>query len=258
MRRIGVCMCLLLMPSAAHAANPLAPLAKLHTALTKGLSAVIKGVDITRAFKPLTVKARRHLVDDIKEAGGVTARVLSMKIDLVFHQEATASYLLQTEVFPAPRGPVLVTFKGHGSETPNNAFPFAKYRGAAAPLGAAAAQLAKSAVGSSCARMPVAKAADFPFMPEGKLTDQMKHSLQHTRRHLAGECEKLAALEKPSRVELRVDDVSFGVLGSDGKLVGIVKGQLELASGALVLELGRFQPIETTHPRRHPRDEPPE
>jgi len=256
MKRIAVCLCTLLLPlPAAGQANPLAPLAKLHAAFTKGMGAVIKGTDVAKAFKPLTVKARPGLVEVIKEAGGVTARVLAMEIELIFYSEETASYYLRTEVYPAKRGPVLLSFKGRPSEGASKGFPFAKYRGYAAPLGAAGAILAKIAVGPACAKLPVATAADFPFMPPGKLTERMSHDLKKTGRHLADECAKLAEL-KGSRVELRVDDVVFGILGADGKLVGTVKGQLELEKGALALEIGRFKRMEMAEPPPPPPPPP--
>jgi hypothetical protein len=169
-----------------------------------------------------------------------------MEIELVFYSGDTASYQLRTEVYPAKRGPVLLSFKGRPSAG-SKGFPFAQYRGHAAPLGAAGATLAKIAVGPACAKLPVATAADFPFMPPGKLTERMTHDLQKTRRHLADECAKLAEL-KPSRAELRVDDLVFGVLGADGKLVGIVKSELEFENGALTLELGRFKRMEEPPP----------
>jgi len=265
MRRIAVCLCTLLLPlPAAGQANPLAPLAKLHTALTKGLGAVMKGTDAAKAFKPLAVKVRPGLLDAAKEAGGVTARILGMEIELIFYSGETASYYLRTQVYPAKRGPVLLEFKGRPTEGAKG-LPFAKYSGIAAPLGAAGALLAKIAVGPACAKLPVATPADFPFMPPGKLTERMAHLLKFTRHHIAEECTKLAELEKPTRVELHVDDVAFGVLGADGKLVGTVKGELELdRAGALTLELGHFKRVEAPpppppppprrgHHRPHPR-----
>ena len=248
MTRIVLGLCVLLVPvvplTAAGQANPLAQVARLHASLTKGLAAVFKGTDPARAFKPLTVKARPGLMEEVKEAGGTKGVILAMELELLFYSGDEPRYYLRTEVHPAKRGPVFVSFKGRSGERVSKALPFAKYRGVAAPLGAAGAALAKAAVGAACSKLPVATDADFPFVPEGKMRDRMSHDLRRTLRNLPDECARLAAV-KSTRAELRVDDVAFGVLGADGKLVGMIKGELRLEdSGALALELGRFKAAE--------------
>jgi hypothetical protein len=233
------CLCLAV---PGHAANPLAPLARLQAQLVKGMNAVLKGADPAKAFAPLAATSRGSGALELKASGATSTAVVAMELELVFHVGNTPSYYLRTAVTSTTRGPAFVGLAGRplqGGQVQVKARPLAEYRGHAAPLGAAAAALAKAAVGKGCLGLPIATAADFGMLT-GKMAERAQRDLERTRSALPGECAKLSAL-KVSKVELRVDDVSFAALGADGKLKGMIKTELELEGGKLSLELGRYR-----------------
>jgi hypothetical protein len=234
----------LLAAAPARAANPLAPLARFQAQLIKGMNAVIKGADPAKAFAPLAAVAKRPIGPDLTAAGATSASIIAMEVELAYYDGATPVYYLRTAVTTTRRGPAFVGFSGRAITDGKlyvKAHPFAHYKGTAAALGAAGSALARAVAGKGCAALPLAAANDFAYLPPGKMADRATRDLERMRTGMAAECAKLAAL-KSTKVELRIDDVAFAVLGADGKMKGMIKTDLELDGGKLVLEISRFRP----------------
>ena len=225
-----------------HAANPLAPLARFQAQLVKGMNAVIKGGDPAKAFAPLAASSKGAGVLELKASGATSSAIVAMELELVFYVGGAPSYYLRTAVTSTSKGPAFIGFAGRpieGGKLYVKARPMTDYKGTAAPLGAAGAALAKAAVSKACLGLPVASSADFGMLT-GKMAERARRDLDRTKASLPTECAKLAAL-KPSKVELRVDDVAFAALAPDGKMRGMIKPDLELDGGKLVLTLGRYR-----------------
>ncbi len=233
---------LLLAATPVRAANPLAPLARFQALLIKGMNAVLKGGDPAKVFAPLVATAKGAGALELKASGATSATIAAMELELVFHVAGAPGYYLRTAVTTTARGPAFIGFAGRpieGGKLFVKARPFADYKGAAAPLGAAGAALARAALSKACLELPVATSADFAML-SGTMAERARRDLDRTKASLPGECAKLAAL-KPSKVELRVDDVAFAALGSDGKMKGMIKTDLELEGAKLTLSLGRYR-----------------
>jgi hypothetical protein len=234
---------LLLISGSSHAANPLAPLGRFQAQLVKGMNAVLKGSDPAKAFAPLTAVAKGAGAAELKAAGATSSSILAMEIELVFYVGAAPTYYLRTSITSTRKGPAFVGFAGRpieGGKLFVKARPFADYKGPAAPLGATGAALARAVAGKACLELPVATSADFSMFPAGKMAERARRDLDRTKASIPAECAKLAAL-KSSKVELRVDDVAFAALARDGTMTGMIKTNLELDGGKLVLELGRYR-----------------
>jgi hypothetical protein len=226
-----------------HAANPLAPLGRFQAQLVKAMNAVIKGTDPKKAFAPLPAVAKGTGVADLKTSGATSVTILAMEVELVYFVGDVPTYYLRTAVSSTKKGPAFVGFAGRPIEN-GKAFvtshPFATFKGPVAPLGATGAALAKAVAGKACLALPIASAADFGFLPAGKMADRARKDLERTRASMPAECAKLAAL-KPSKVQLRIDDIAFAGIGADGQMKGMLKSDIERDGEKAVLEIGRFR-----------------
>ncbi|MCC6751600.1 MAG: hypothetical protein IT371_28370 [Deltaproteobacteria bacterium] len=234
-------LCLLAAP--ASAANPFAPAKKLGDHLTKGVNAALKGKDPKAAFAPIEVQTRTPLTESLKGATVASARLLALEFELIFYQGDRAVFYLRTALNFGEGGPKLLSFQGR--EVPDGkmfvkGLSPAKFKGAFAPLGAAAKAAIKAVTSAACKSLPVVEIGELPFLPAGKMRDRATQDLAQAKTMLPTQCDKLASL-KFTRADLRVDDVVFAALSADGKMVGMIKGDLEIGDKKQVFELGGFR-----------------
>ena len=228
------------------APNPLAPLVPVFKKLEQGVTAVIGGAAVEKAFAPLAAVPRKEpaLRQDLTAAGARTAKLLAMEFELILRQGDRAVYYLRTNVNAGRQRPVFLEVKGRVPDQGKlfvRGEPLSSFRAPLArPMATAASALVSSLRGKGCTSLPLAILADLPFELPAKLAARAQKDLSRAPRRLEQVCKEVAGLKHTS-VELRVDDVTFAALDGKGQMVGMIKGELEWRAKALVFQLGQFR-----------------
>lgn len=230
----------------------LGPTVAVTDTLEQGLSAWLSGSNVTKAFRPYTASARQGVVSRARQHGVRSARVLGMELELLYFKGAEPVYYLRTFVHPGPTGPAFLHFRGREPRRERGTgrrrlyvrgHPFSAFTGQSAGLAEAARGLARTLRAGRCSALWIARPLEFlEAIPEG-LRRRLERGLGRTRRGLEEQCRRLSEVDA-DRIELRIDDFSALGLDADGKMAGLIRGELRLRTGGRIhVRMGSFRPV---------------
>jgi len=224
-------------------ADPLAPLVKMGKVLQRAGSAALKGKS-TAARGRIDLIVRPRAKRRMQKAGVRSIQLVGMEFELIFRHGSNVTYYLRSFVHPGKRRASLMSLSGRA---PANGKLYVTglghnlFRGVAAPFGIAARRLRNSAPGRLCRNLTVTGPGLAKRLRlNARMTKRLLRDATRARRNRAKVCRVLAGTKNHS-MSIRIDDVAFVARDGRGRLVGLVKGDIRLRRGRLMLSLRGFR-----------------
>lgn len=232
--------------SSATRKGPLGPLADVAKPMIDGTTKLLGGKSPKKPFGKLDSKVSDRVRKGLAAVEAKGAVMIGMEFELLFHKGDKAVYYLRTFAHPGPDGFRFLNFTGRvprdGRLYVSGMKPSA-YTGAAAPIGKAGEKLIAALSDGKCKKLRIADSKELAkLLPDTPQSKKMLLRLKMAKAKKMLTCDDIEQLSY-DRVELRIDDVMLGVRGEDGKLTGMIKGDLRARDGKLGLRLTRFRPM---------------
>lgn len=239
---VGIALAALVSPSETQehdALSQLNALLKVTSALEHGMNALLTGRHPVDAFDPIDVAVSRRFAEQLAEHGVDSIRMIGMEFEIVYYRGDHAVYYLRTFVHPTRDGVTFISFAGRAPERGRVSVrnhPFDRFWDTAAPLGIAAEGPVTIIRDGPCSVLSAPRAEELSRLVSPHDRAEVVGQVARVKRGIQRECDVLARVSS-DRAHLRIDDVSFAALGSDGMATGTIRSTLELVDGNLRLEI---------------------
>lgn len=212
--------------------GPLAPIMKPCAALTAAASrALLSSAPGAKAFAPFAGQADPKLRSHLQRDKAKKLILMGLEFELVFLQGEKVTLYLRTFLHPGEGGPEFFKIDGRVPKTGKisvDHYPLSAFRGPAEPFAAAARGMATLLAEGRCRKLPIVRPEPLKkIMEPGPQSTRMLTSLRTAKRLRERLCQSLKDF-KPAGYHLRLDDLTFAVLGETGKIIGMLKGELKL------------------------------
>jgi hypothetical protein len=229
--------------------GPLSPAMKASAAIISALQkALLSKPTPADAFAPMTGSVARGLAAHLAKTNPKELRMMGFEFELLFSAKGAperGSFYLRTFMHTGERGPEFFKLAGRvptGGKLNVTAHPISAYKGPNAKLLARAAQgLAQMLKSGRCQALPMVSPEPLAkIMQPGVRSMRMLANLRRARAGRRRLCASLGKLDLGD-FKLRLDDVSIAVIGQNGRISGMLGGEIELRGGKLHLKFGQYR-----------------
>ncbi|PIE65970.1 MAG: hypothetical protein CSA24_01280 [Deltaproteobacteria bacterium] len=231
--------------------GPLSPVMKASAEIVEAAKrALLKTPPSATPFAPMSGIVPRGLVQRVQSANPRELRMMGFEFELLFaakDKPSEATFYLRTFMHTGEHGPQFFKIDGrvptaHKLSVPTH--PLSAYKGPVAQLFARGARgLATMLKTGRCQALPLVSPGPLKtIMHPGVRTMRMLANLRRARAGRDRLCAALSKLDLGS-YRLRLDDISIAALGRDGRIKGMIRGELELREGRLHLKLLQYRSL---------------
>lgn len=229
--------------------GPLSPAMKASAKIIEAAKkALLTDPTPANPYAPMTGVAPKGLAQRVAHANPRELRMMGFEFELLFAAKddpARATFYLRTFMHTGEHGP---QFFKIGGRVPKDGklnvptHPISAYKGEVAQLFSRAAQgLVKMLKSGRCQALPMVSPEPLQkIMEPGVRSMRMLANLKRARAGRARLCAALGKLDLGS-YQLRLDDISIAAIGRDGKIKGMIGGEIKLRNGKLHLKLTQYR-----------------